>query len=298
MKPLVFIFPGNQQLGKNIVKGINAEESNYTLRNFPDGETYVRILSEVENREIIIVCSLNQPDEKFLPLFFLCRLMKEQKAKSICLVSPYLSYMRQDKLFNPGEAITSSYFASLVSSFIDKLITVDPHLHRRKSMQEIYSIPCDVVHATIPITNWIKENIPNAILIGPDVESEQWTAEVSKQAAVPFLILEKMRYGDRDVKLTLPSFEKYKNNVPVLVDDIISTAHTMIETVKNLKMIGMSPPICIGVHAIFAQNAYEELLASGVADVVTTNSILHITNKIDISDLLIDCLNYRNALSI
>jgi len=290
MKPLVFIFPGNQQLGKSIINGIHAEEASFTLRNFPDGETYVRILSEVENRDVIIVCSLNQPDGKFLPLFFLCKLAKELKARSICLVAPYLSYMRQDKLFNPGEAITSSYFASLLSSVIDKLITIDPHLHRRKSMQEIYSIACEVAHATVPITGWIQKNIPNAILIGPDEESEQWISDVSKKAGVPFLILEKMRYGDRDVKLTLPSFEKYKNHIPVLVDDIISTAHTMIETVKNLKTAGMKSPICIGVHGIFAQNAFEELLAAGVEEVITTNSILHITNKIDISGLLIDCL--------
>lgn len=294
MKPLVFIFPDNQQLGKNIINAINAEEANYVLRGFPDGETYVRIFSEVENREAIIICTLNQPDSKFLPLFFLCKLLKEMNAKSICLVAPYLSYMRQDKMFNPGEAVTSSYFASLLSSFIDKLITVDPHLHRRKSMQEIYSVPCEVVHATSPITRWIKERIPGAVLIGPDEESEQWTAEVAKQAEVPYLILGKMRLGDRDVKLTLPSFEKYKNHVPVLVDDIISTAHTMIETVKNLKKIGMKAPICIGVHGIFAQNAFEELLEAGVEDVVTTNSIYHITNKIDISNLLVDCLKDNN----
>lgn len=277
-------------MGKSIVNGLNAEEANYTLRNFPDGETYLRILSEVENREVVILCSLNQPDGKFLPLFFLCRLLRELKAKSICLVSPYLSYMRQDKLFNPGEAITSTYFASVLSSLIDKLITVDPHLHRRKSMQEIYSVPCEVLHATGPITNWIKENIPDAVLIGPDEESEQWTSDVSKQAGVPFLILEKMRYGDRDVKLTLPSFEKFKHHVPVLIDDIISTAHTMIETVKSLNAIGMKPPVCIGVHGIFAQNAYDELLAAGVNDVITTNSVLHITNKIDLGDLLVECL--------
>lgn len=290
MKPLVFIFPENQRIGNNIVHGINAEEANYTLRNFPDGETYVRVFSQVENREVIIICSLNQPDSKFLPLVFLCKLLKELKAKSICLIAPYLSYMRQDKIFNPGEAVTSFHFAQLLSSCIDKLITVDPHLHRRKTMQEIYSIPCEVIHATAPITSWIKQKISNAVLIGPDQESEQWTSDVSKLAGVPYLILEKTRYGDRDIKLTLPSFEKYKNHTPVLVDDIISTAHTMIETVRHLKIIGMKASVCIGVHGIFAQNAFEELLAAGVYDVVTTNSITHITNKIDISQLLIDCL--------
>lgn len=295
MKPLVFVFPENKPLGAAVTKGIDAEEANYTLRNFPDGETYLRVFSQVENREVIIVCSLNQPDGKFLSLYFLCKLVKELKAKSICLVAPYLSYMRQDKIFHPGEALTSSFFAQLLSSCINRLITVDPHLHRRKSMQEIYTIPCDIIHATGPITRWINEKIPNAILIGPDEESEQWISDVSKQAGVPYLILEKIRYGDRDVKLTLPSFEKFQNHIPILIDDIISTAHTMIETVRHLKSIGMRAPICIGVHGIFAQNAFEELLAAGVNEVVTTNSITHITNKIDVSNLLIDCLKKQST---
>lgn len=298
MKPLVFIFPENQGIGHNIIQSINAEEANFTLRNFPDGETYVRVFSDIENREAIIVCSLNQPDGKFLPLYFLCKLLKELKVKSICLIAPYLSYMRQDKIFNPGETLTSSHFAQLLSSCVDRLITVDPHLHRRKTMQEIYSIPCEVVHATLPITNWIKQKIANAVLIGPDEESEQWISDVSKQAGVPYLILEKTRYGDRDVKLMLPSFEKYKNHIPVLIDDIISTAQTMIETTKHLKSLGMKAPICIGVHGIFSQNAFEELLAAGVEDVATTNCITHISNKIDISPLLVDCLKNKNRVNL
>jgi ribose-phosphate pyrophosphokinase len=296
MKQLVFILPGNEQLGKSVIKGINAEEGNYILRNFPDGETYVRILSEVKNREVIIIASLHQPNSKFLPLFFLCKLLKERKAKSICLVAPYLAYMRQDKEFNPGEAVTSSYFAQLLSAVVDKLITIDPHLHRRKSMQEIYSIPCEVLHAAEPITQWIKDRIPNAVLIGPDKESEQWTADVAKKAGVPFLILDKTRYSDRNVKLKLPYFGNYKKHTPVLVDDIISTAHTMIEVVKELKRIHMKEPICIGVHGIFAENAFEELVAAGVADIITTNSIPHITGEIDISKLLIDYLKKRSRV--
>ena len=290
MKPLIFIFPENEELGKRIITGVNGEEGQFILRKFPDNETYVRVTSPVEDREIIVVCTLHPPNDKFLSLFFFCNLLKDLKVRTICVVIPYLPYMRQDMVFNPGEAITSIYFAKLLSSFADRLITVDPHLHRRKSMQEIYTIPCTVLHGSGLISQWIKQNVPNAVVIGPDNESEQWVADVAKNAGVPYVVSEKIRYGDRDVKLIIPSLEKYEKCIPVLVDDIISTAHTMIETVKQLKALHMQAPLCVALHGVFAEHAYEELLSAGAADILTTNSISHATNKIDISPLVIDCL--------
>ncbi len=287
MKPLIFILPGNEGLGDIITAGINGEKAEFILRKFPDGESYVRVLSNVEEKNIFIVCTLYQPDAKLLPLLFLCNLLRDLKVKSICLIAPYLAYMRQDKQFNPGEAVTSKYFAKLLSSLVDRLITIDPHLHRRTSMKEIYSIPCEVLHASELISDWIKINITNALLIGPDSESEQWVSEIAKNADIPFIILQKIRHGDRDVEVSVPQIEKYKNYTPVLVDDIISTARTMITTVEHLKKSGMKPPVCIGVHAVFAGDAYRDLKNSGVYRVVTSNTIEHESNAIDISKIII-----------
>lgn len=290
MRPIIFSFPGNELLAETISIGINAEKGNFLLREFPDGESYVRILSEVEEKDVIVICTLQHPDTKILPLLFLCSLLKDLKAKSISLAAPYLSYMRQDKQFCPGEAVTSTYFAKLLSSFIDRLITIDPHLHRRTSMKEIYSVPCEVIHAAELISGWIKNNIENPLLIGPDKESEQWVSEVAHNANAPFIILEKNRKGDRDVVISVPYVEKFKDHTPVLVDDIISTAKTMIETVKHLNTAQMKPPVCIGVHAIFAGKAYTDLLTSGVKEIITCNTIPHESNKIDISEMIINVL--------
>lgn len=291
MKPIVFALPGNEVLVKNISKAIQADIGEAVIRQFPDGETYVRVLSEVKNRKTILVCTLAHPDEKLLPLLFLSKTLKSLGADCTCLVAPYLAYMRQDKVFNEGEGITSEYFAALISGFADTLITIDPHLHRRHSMSEIYSIPCKVIHASSLISAYISEHITNPLLIGPDAESEQWVSEVAKNANAPFIVLEKIRSGDRDVKVTVPQVEKFKNHTPVLVDDIISTARTMIETVGHLKNAGMKAPICIGVHAVFAGNAFEELKKSGVDKVVTCNTIPHSSNEIDITELIAESID-------
>ncbi len=287
MKKIYFALPGNDQLTDVLVQKNNAEKGILDMRAFPDGETYIRILSNVKDTEVILVCTLNEPNPKFLPLYFLSKIAKELGAKSVGLVAPYLSYMRQDKAFNPGEAVTSTYFASLLSGVVDSLITIDPHLHRRKSLAEIYNIPTEVAHAANHISNWIKYNVVTPILIGPDSESEQWVSEVARNANAPYLILTKIRHGDRQVEVSVPQFDLYKDHNPVLVDDIISTARTMIETIGHLKNSGMKPAICIGVHAVFTENAFQELKDSGAKKIISCNTISHESNHIDISDLLL-----------
>jgi len=70
------------------------------------------------------------------------------------------------------------------------------------------------------------------------------------------------------------------------VDDIISTAGTMAEAAHNLQAMGAAPPVCVATHGIFAGHALDHLTKAGVARIITTNSIAHKTNAIDISDLL------------
>ena len=230
MKIILFGLAGNEELTANLANNLEAEIGETTIRQFPDGETYVRILSEVKNKCVVLVATLHQPDEKLLPIYFLSQTAKSLGAKCTCLVAPYLAYMRQDKVFNAGEGVTSNYFGKLISSFADSLITVDPHLHRRESLTEIYNIPSELVHAANAISNWIKENIENPVLVGPDSESEQWVSKVANNAGAPFIVLEKTRRGDRDVKVSIPKVDDYKNHTPVPV----SYTHLTLPTICSV----------------------------------------------------------------
>lgn len=290
MKKVCFALPGNEILASQLAKSMDAEIGEVTIRQFPDGETYVRILSDLKGKRVIMICTMHEPDEKLLPLYFFSQTAKSLGAACTCLVAPYLAYMRQDKVFNPGEGITSEYFGKFISQFADSIITVDPHLHRRISLSETYKVPNSIVHAAPVIAQWIKENVDQPLLIGPDGESEQWVSEVAAQASAPFIVLEKIRHGDRDVEVSVPDTDHYKDRTPVLVDDIISTAKTMIETVRNLQVAHMKAPVCIGVHAVFAANAYQDLLRAGAARVVTCNTIPHESNRIELTSQLVSSI--------
>jgi len=283
---LVIPLPGNEDIGQNIAGGLSAEISSPAIRRFPDEETYLRVDAEVGGSDVVIVATLDRPDSKFLTVSFLADLVRELGARRCVLVAPYLAYMRQDTRFQPGEAVTSRTFARLLSAACDGVVTVDPHLHRYSSLADLYGVPTRTVHAASLLSEWIRLNVEDPVLVGPDAESEQWVAEVARLADAPSIVLTKTRRGDRDVEIEVPDIERWASHCPVLVDDIISTARTMTETVGHLRRAGLAPPVCVGVHAVFSGDAYHHLQSAGIGRVVTTDTIHHETNAISVGEAL------------
>jgi ribose-phosphate pyrophosphokinase len=277
---IVFALPGNETLAGALATQTGATAGVLAIRRFPDGETYLRFDTPVSGCKVVLACSLHHPDNNIMPLLFAASTARELGAREIGLVTPYLGYMRQDKRFQDGEAITSAVFAQLLSRYINWLVTVDPHLHRWNSLADIYAVPGIVVPAAPLLAEWIKANVEAPVLIGPDAESEQWVSAVAGIANAPHVVLEKVRRGDRDVSVSVPDPEALRGRTPVLVDDIISTGRTMIAAVQHVLAQKLVPPVCVGVHAVFSGDAHEALLAAGAARVVTTDTITHSSNGI------------------
>lgn len=285
-RTLLVSLPGHEALGVALAADLGVAEGAVTMREFPDGETYVRADTRCDGRDVILVADLSRPDPRFLPLVYSVQALRDVGARRVVLVAPYLPYMRQDARFQPGELVTSRVFARLLSATVDGLVTIDPHLHRYATLGEIYRIPTGVEHATRAIADWISTHVEQPVIVGPDIESEQWVGDVARRAGAPYLVLAKQRHGDHDVQIEAPALDKWRAHTPVLVDDIISTAHTMIETLGHFARAGLAPAICIGVHAIFARDAYEALQKAGSAAIVTCNTVPHPSNAIDLSDTL------------
>lgn len=257
-----------------------------TYRLFPDGESYIRFETPLNNQEVIFVDSLNQPNEKIIPLIMAADAARQEGAQRIGLIAPYLAYMRQDKKFHPGEAITSKTMARLISQSFDWMITIDPHLHRYKALSDIYTIPALALSAAPILGDWIRQHVTNPLLVGPDSESAQWVSEAAQHAQAPFIILEKTRHGDHDVDITIPNFPEIDQYTPVLVDDIISTGQTMIQAAAHFSV----SPYCVGVHGVFSGSAYDNMKQANFAEIITCNTIPHPTNQIDIWPLIASAL--------
>jgi len=294
--PLLIAMLGNEAMTQKLARTLDADVGQVELRAFPDGESYLRFLSDLSGRTLVMVCTLDRPNEKILPLLFAAATARELGAAKVGLVAPYLAYMRQDRRFKPGEAVTSREVAGLMSDRFDWLVTVDPHLHRYGSLAEIYRIPTRVVHAAPLISHWIKAHVSNPLIVGPDSESEQWVSAVARDAGAPYSVLEKVRRGDRDVQISIRDKQHLEGRTPVLVDDMISSGRTMLEAVRLVVQPGAAKPICIAVHGLFADES-DRLLAEAGARVVTSNSVPHKTNDIDVGAIVADAIKELCAAS-
>ncbi len=287
MRPL-FVSFGAEGAAERLGTVIDAEPARTTVRRFPDGETYVRFDSVVKGRDVVILTDLSRPDDKVVPLLWIAATARDLGAARVGLVVPYLPYMRQDARFQAGEGITSRYFAGIISDHVDWLVTVDPHLHRYRSLDEIYTIPTRVVGAAPLLAEWIGKHVHAPLLVGPDSESRQWVGAVAEAVGAPSIVLAKTRVNDHEVRIALPEINRWRERTPVLVDDVISTGGTMAETVRSMVKAGMPSPVCLAVHGIFVGDAHDELIAAGCRRVVTCNTVPNPTSEIDATGLLAD----------
>lgn len=282
MAAVVIALPGSEEHGTKLANRLGLELITPQLRRFPDGEIYVRI-PRVEDHVVLCGSLYPAPADRFLELSFLAATARDLGAKRVGLVAPYLAFLRQDVQFHPGEGVTAKYFARMVSSAVDWMVTVDPHLHRLDALGGVYTIPTTVAHAASPIAAWVKSEISKPVLVGPDQESEQWVAAVAAACGAPFEILTKTRRGDRDVSVSA-SHREWNGHTPVLIDDIVSTGRTLVEATRSLRAAGSAAPVCIAIHAVFADSVESELVSAGASGIVTCNTITHASNRICVAD--------------
>ncbi|TDR38367.1 ribose-phosphate pyrophosphokinase [Tahibacter aquaticus] len=286
MNRVLLAFPTQQAQAKILAPSLGARIGRLDWRRFPDGESLVAIDEDLGDANVAILASLHHPDEMALALRFTAATAREFGARSVGLIAPYLAYMRQDRRFQPGESVSAPLFAKFVEETFDWLVTADPHLHRIPELASLYRIPTRRVATAPLLADWIRVHVPDAVVIGPDSESGQWVSDIAQRAGVPYQVLNKIRRGDRDVEVSLPAFEIARGRTPVIVDDIVSSGRTVIETLGHLERLGLPAAICVVIHAVFADAAYERILAAGAARIVSTDSITHSSNGISIADLL------------
>ncbi len=275
-------------LAKNIAKILKVEYSELTVKKFPDSELYIKFETEIKNKELVFIQTLHPSNEAILELILAAHTAKELEAKKIILVTPYLAYIRQDKRFNPGEAVSSKIVGKLLEIF-DKVITIDPHLHRFKSLKEVFHTQTLKLTSNGLIEEFIAKKFKNPIIIGPDEESYQWARETALAIGAHAAIFKKKRFSSTKVRVILKSPIDVKNKDIIIIDDIISTGHTILEAIKNLKIHKPKSITVIGIHGIFAdKKIYQEI--KKYSTIYTTNTIENPHAKIDISNLIANSL--------
>jgi ribose-phosphate pyrophosphokinase len=242
------------------------------IHRFPDGESKLVLPTPLPER--VIVCrSLDRPNDKLIELMLCARTARELGARQLTLVAPYLCYMRQDVAFAPGETVSQRIVGEFLAGLFDAVVSVDPHLHRVATLKEavpaqqaIAATAADVIGA------FLLEQLRDALLVGPDVESEQWVATAARRAGWEYVCARKERRGDQEVRVTLPP-ARYGGRDAVIVDDMASTGHTIAETARALHAQGARAIHAAVTHGLFNAGALGIMKEAGVDTLWYTDSV-------------------------
>lgn len=287
MKPVIYTFPSYQKQGTEIAKNLDIDSFDIVIHHFPDKESRIT-LPEIQSDHIIFCLSLDYPNNKLIELLFTCKTLRRQGVKRLSLIAPYLCYMRQDKSFNQGEIVSQQIVGEWLSKYFDDVITVDPHLHRITSLDEIITNTNNsVLSAATLLGVFIKSLNKEVHLMGPDEESLQWVKQVATICHSTYSVASKNRLSDTLVEIKLPN-KNFNNQYIILIDDVISTGNTVAETAKKLYKNGAQQVDVIATHALFTKEAIDTLKNSNIQNIWTSDSITHKTNVISLTTILSD----------
>lgn len=287
---LLLGFTESAPQARALATALGYDYADVSVHRFPDGESLVTVPNRV-SKTALFFRSLNDPNAKLVELLLAIEAARRHGCKRVVLVAPYLCYMRQDMEFQPGQAVSQKIIGALLSEWVDDLITVDPHLHRTHRLSAVLPYCSSVAKSAAPLLGeFLRQQSCDGVLVGPDEESRQWVEQVAQICGLDFVIAGKERLGDRAVKVTLPAYT-YQNRNAILVDDVISSGKTMMETATALRAAGINQVDALCTHALFAPGAEEGMRAAGIRHIWSTTAIPHTTGIVDLTPVLVEGLH-------
>jgi len=287
---LLIGFPDYREAAQRLARAAGIPYADALIHHFPDGETRLRLPERLPGH-VVLCLTLDHPNSRLVELVLAAATARDLGVKHITLVAPYLCYMRQDKAFHPGEAVSQRIVGSLLSQWIDALITVDSHLHRVHQLKDAVPVnPAINLTATTVMSAFLENQMDNPFLVGPDKESEQWVASIARDRDFDYCIAHKERFGDQQVRVNLPK-ASYRNRHIVLVDDVASTGRTLEEATLGLARFEPASISVLVTHALFVGDAQERLRRAGVSHIWSTDAIPHSSNALYLDHLLAEALD-------
>ena len=273
-------------LAKRLSKKLKANFVKSQLRIFPDGESKITLSSEPKKGRIIVVQSTYPPVDTNLLQALLLVSKAKQFSTNVILVIPYVGYARQDREFLPGEVVTMQVIAKLFKTAgASKIIVVD--IHSLIGLKQ-FKMPAKNVSAVPELVRYFKKlRLKDPLVVSPDLGGKERAKEFARHFKTDFIVLKKQRNRKTGkVKIVSSNRSDVSGRDLILVDDMISTGGSIIKATEFLKKQKCKRVYAACTHALLIGEAEKKIKKSGVAQIVSANTIPSKTSVVDVSSVI------------
>lgn len=294
--PKIFAGSSNPDLAKRVSDISRIPLGKMDIGKFSDGEIDIWVEDDVNNSNVFILQSNSFPvNDNIIELSLIADAVRRSGAHKITAVIPYFGYSRKEKQSRRGEPISAKVIADLIiASGINKVICLDLHAD---AIVGFFDVPVIYLSALEVLASKLKEEkLTNPIVVAPDVGGVKRARNFASILSAPLAVIEKHRQvGSRDKMEVLSMAGEVSGDTAVIIDDVISTGETIIQSANALKDKGVKKIIVCATHGVFAHNAIKNLEKSPVDKLLVTDSILQKqkSTKIEVltvADLIAACV--------
>ncbi|MCC7551543.1 MAG: ribose-phosphate diphosphokinase [Methanobacterium sp.] len=277
----------SQKLAANIAHEMDDVLCPLESRKFPDGERYIRIKGDVEEGVIVVQSTGYPQDENLMELFLILKTIRSMGITNIRTVIPYFGYGRQEKRFNPGEAVSADVVCDLIQyAGASEVYSINLH---ENSICDLFNIPTYNLSAMPTIAQYVEDNVDDPVIVAPDKGALGFAQEISNLLNCESDYLEKIRISPEKVE-TKPKNLDVDGRDVVIIDDIISTGGTIVNACGILKEHGARRIVVSCVHPVLVEDALLKIFAAGAHDVVGTDTLKSEVSNVSVARLVADAL--------
>lgn len=269
----IFACPTAEEFTKEICDCLEVQPGKIHFMKFKNDNNFVQILETVRQKDIYIIQTVEPPiNERIMELFITIDAAKRASAKNINVVLPYFPYSRSDKKDQPRVPITAKLMAQLIEAAgATRVITCDLH---NPAIQAYFSIQCDRLTGEYILEKYFMDKkLEDVVIVATDAGSSKKAYKYSEYFGCPIALVDKRRIGNNDKAISSTIIGEVKGKNALIFDDEISTAGTIIETVKVLQKEGARNIYASATHGILVGEAIQRIQGSGIKELVVTNTV-------------------------
>ncbi len=267
------IFSGrsNVALSMAISKQLGITLGKIEIKNFSDGEIWVKYSENIRGSDVFIIQSTNPPADNLMELLILIDAAKRASARKVTAVIPYFCYARQDRKDQPRVSITAKLVANLLTTAgADRIITMDLHAPQ---IQGFFDIPVDHLYSSAIFSSYFnKKKIRDLAVVSPDVGSIKIARSFAKRLDAELILIDKRRPKPNHTEIMNIIGTAVNRNI-LIVDDLIDTGGTFLNAVKALKDAGAKDIYGACTHAILSGDAIDRIEQSEINKLYITNTV-------------------------